>query len=333
MGVERKHQKLVFIGGGTGNYNALIGAVTHNQPECITALVGTWDSGGSSGRLRTQDGLLPMGDARQCLAALAEDPEQRRVILPMLNDRSIDDHSFGNLMFKVLRNIYHGDQDALDKARVVFRVKSDIVYVSPMLVTLNARYQSGLEIEGEDGIDMRWRRSDYDPEDSTALIYFNARAEPSPRALRAIEEADKIIFSPGSLYGSILPHLLVDGMPEAVISSKALVIFVQNLMTEKGQTDLFKPSDHLSPFVDYLGDKNRLNHMIVNDNSLDPRVLQFYKQEGQQPVLLDDEEEVRCRELAPNLKISKVPLASYLRREHLLRHDPDFLAQTILELS
>jgi uncharacterized cofD-like protein len=333
---HRARQRIAVLGGGTGQFNLLRGLVEHNEPELITAIPGTWDSGGSSGRLRTDLGVLPPGDARQCLIALMEDPRQRQVALRLFDDRlaemngPLQGHSLGNLIIARLDHIHQGQDRGLEAARQLFQVRANVLPISPTRVELIARYQSGKELEGEAALDQRWQNEDFDPDDRLVRIYFNTKADGNPRALEAIARADKIVFSSGSLYGSVIPHLLVDGVQEAIMGSRARVIFILNLMTERGQTDLFTASDHLRALLYYLGNRDRLDYLIAIVGELEPQIVELYAHEGQLPVQVDDEE---CLRLAPRLRIEKLSLARYLRREHLLRHDPDELARKVLELT
>ena len=325
-----------MLGGGTGQFNLLRGLVDYNDPEFITAIPGTWDSGGSSGRLRTDLGVLPPGDARQCLIALMDDPAQRQVALRLFDDRlaeqngPLQGHSLGNLIIARLDHIHQGQDRGLEAARVLFGISSRVAPASPTRVQLIAKYRSGLEIEGEGDIDQRWKREDFDPNDRPVRIYFNTRADANPQALAALRDAEVIVFSPGSLYGSILPHFLVNGVPEAIMESRAQLVFILNLMTERGQTDFYKASDHLEAFLFYLGDPTRLNSMVVNHSPLDPEVVDLYASEGHQPFHIDED---RCLTLAPALHIERVALAQYLRHEHLLRHESQALAIKVLDLA
>lgn len=323
------NKKIVVLGGGTGQFNLLRGLVKLNKPEYITAIAGSWDSGRSSGRLRTEMGILPPGDARQCLVALMEDPTQQEVAIAAFNDRSINNHALGNLIIAVLEKIYHGPDRGLEKFRKLFLIKSKVIPVSLTDLELNAILQSGLELKGEEKIDKNGASRGYNSKDKIARVYFTQKPEANPLAIKAIKDADIIVLSSGSLYGSILPHLLVDAVQKAISSSKGKLVFILNLMTEDGQTQLFSASDHLQALTFYLGDKNRLNYMIVNKKRIDPKVLRIYKKEKQEPVILDEE---RCKKLASNLAIIQEDLASYLPKEHLLRHDPIKLARVILDL-
>ena len=326
-------QKIVTIGGGTGHFSLLRGLVEQNQPELLTAVVGTWDSGGSSGRLRTEVGVLPPGDIRQCLLALMEDPKQRQVAQKLFDDRLEDingplkGHSFGNLIAARLEHIYKGPDRGVEAERLLFRIGGRVLPVSLTELNLMAKLEGGDEIEGETNIDLRGESKDYNPKHKILRIYFDSNADPNPEVITQIASADKIIFSAGDLYTSILPHLLVGGIKEAIIASKAKVVLILNLMTKRGETDSFKASDYLRAFLSYLENKDRINYMITNSNGLDPEVLGIYKKQGQDVVKVDEE---TCKKLSPKIKIVKSQLAVYHVRDHLFRHDPQSLAQVIL---
>ncbi len=328
-------QKIVTFGGGTGHFSLLRGLVELNQPDLISAVVGTWDSGGSSGRLRTELGILPPGDIRQCLLALMEDPKQRQVAQKLFDDRleeisgPLKGHSLGNLISARLDRIYKGADRGTEAERLLFRIRARVLPVSLSDLHLIAKLEGGAEIEGETNIDLRAESKTYDPKHKIMRIYFDTNADPNPEVIQAINEADKIVFSAGDLFTSVLPHLLVNGVKEAIIASKAKVILVLNLMTKMGETDSYKASDYLKAFLSYLENQNRISYIIANSNGLDPEVLEIYKKEGQEPVKVDEE---TCLSLSPDIKIRMAHLATYLIREHLLRHNPEALATNILEL-
>ncbi len=328
-------QKVVTFGGGTGHFSLLRGLVELNQPELISAVVGTWDSGGSSGRLRTELGILPPGDIRQCLLALMEDSGQRQVAQKLFDDRLEDGvkmlkgHSLGNLIAARLERIYKGPDRGVDAERLLFRVRANVYPVSLTDLNLMAKLEGGEEIEGETNIDLRGQKKNYNAKQKISRVYFDANAEPNPAVIKAISEADKIIFSAGDLFTSISPHLLVAGIKEAIASSKAEVILVLNLMTKRGETDSFKASDYLKVFTYYLGDPERINYLVTNLNGLDAEILKTYKKEGQEPVKVDKD---NIKKIAPKTKIVRENLAAYFVREHLFRHDSEKLATTILSL-
>jgi len=323
------NKKIVVLGGGTGQFNLLRGLVKLNSPEKITAIAGSWDSGRSSGRLRTEMGILPPGDARQCLIALMGDPAQQEVAIATFNDRSINDHALGNLIIAILEKVYHGPDRALEKFRKLFLIKSKVFAISLTDLELNALLQSGKTLQGEEAIDTHQIKRGYNPKDKIARIFFTKKGEANPLALKAIREADLIVLSSGSLYGSVLPHLLVDKVQKAIAQTRGKVIFVLNLMTEDGQTQGYSAPDHLQALFYYLEEKN-LDYMIVNKKKIDGAVLKIYKKEKQEPVRLDEE---KCKKIAPKLQVIYKELASYMPKEHLLRHDPLKLAKTILDLN
>ncbi len=331
-----KHtQKIVTLGGGTGHFSLLRGLVDYNEPDLITAITGTWDSGGSSGRLRVEMGVLPSGDTRQCLLALMEDDAQRQVAQKLFNERFKDvegplkGHALGNLIQSQLQLLYQGADRGLDAARALFRVRAQIVPISLSDLQLNAKTVEGNILEGETLIDTRGNDEKFNDKDQISRIYFDSTADVNPKALETIANADKIILSPGDLYTSILPHLLVNGVADAIISSKAKLIFVLNLMTKRGETDSYKASDFLKSLIFYLGNADRIDYVLANDNSITSEIEQLYAKEGQKIVKLDEDE---CQKLAPKAKIVKASLAKYSPKEHLLRHDPDKLAEALLSL-
>lgn len=326
-------QKIVTFGGKTGHFQLLNGLKLLNDPEYITAVVGSWDSGGSSGVLRTELGVLPPGDIRACILALMEDPKQQKVAQRLFDDRLQDvkgplkGHSFGNLIGVRLDSLFHGQDRGTDAERRLFRVRAKIYPASLTDLTLVGVTKKGKEVVGEGNIDMRYKESNFDPKDRIVRIYFPTRADKNPKVLKAIKEADKIIFSPGDLYTSVLPHLLIDGVADAIKKSKAKLYFVLNLTTKPGETDNFKASDFLEAFSFYLGSAKRLDAVIVNQGGVPKRILKTYKDAGQNLVKLD---EVRCKKIAPNAVLIKDKLAEYLKQEHLLRHDSYQLAHDIL---
>ena len=336
MSKTQYEQKVVTIGGGTGHFHLLNGLKKYNHPSLITAIVATWDTGGSSGRLRTELGVLPPGDIRRCLLALMEDENQQKVAQTLFDDRLdgfngfLKGHSLGNLLGVRLDNIFRGQDRGTDAQRALFRIRARILPVSLSDIQLIGVTRNGLNIEGETNLDYRCKRPDFDPEDKIVRIYFNTRADPNPEAIKSIKEADKIIFAPGDLFTSILPHLLVDGIKEAINESNAKLCIIINLMTKPGETDSFKASDFLEKVTYYLGNNKRIDYLIINGEKYDKDIVEIYKSEGQEMVLFD---EAKCVKVAPNAKIIKAKIAKYLRKDHLLRHDSNRLAKTILQLT
>jgi len=238
-------------------------------------------------------------------------------------------HSFGNLLTARLENIFKGQDRGIDAERELFGVKAKVMPVSISTLDLIAETSKKNKIVGETNIDRRIMDKNYDKDDKIVRIYFDTRADVNPSVLEEIAKAEKIVFSAGDLFTSILPHLLVDGVKEAIEKSKAKLIYIVNLLTKPGETDSYKASDFVKKFLFYLDAPGRLNYIIINDNHLNAEVLEIYKGEGQSLVKVDDE---AIRKLEPKAKIIRKPVSRYLKKEHLLRHDPLKLALTILKL-
>lgn len=334
MAKSKFNQRVVTFGGKTGHFQLLNGLKKFNDPSLITAVVGTWDSGGSSGILRTELGVLPPGDIRACLLALMEDDEQQKVAQRLFDDRlqevvgPLKGHSLGNLIGVRLDHIFHGQDRGTDAERALFRIRAKVLPASLTDLTLICHTEGGIEVKGETNIDNRSKRNDFDPKDRIARIYFGTHADSNPKVLDAIKKANKIVFAPGDLFTSVLPHLLIEGVAEAICRSRAKVYFVLNLTTKPGETDFFKASDFLKAFLFYLGNKKRLDYLVVNNAKLDREIVDLYKKEGQEVVEID---EAMCRKLAPNMKIVSARLGEYLKKDHLLRHNSERLAKLILE--
>lgn len=335
MFAQKKYsQKIVTFGGKTGHFQLLNGLKRLNDTSLITAVVGTWDSGGSSGILRSELGVLPPGDVRACILALMEDDEQQRVAQRLFDDRLLEvngplkGHSLGNLIGVRLDHIFRGFDRGIDAERALFRVKGQILPASLTDLNLVCVTKKGVEIEGEANIDKRKDRRDFNPKDRIVRVYFATHADSNPRVIKAIEKADKIVFAPGDLFTSILPHLLVEGVAEAIQKSRAKLYFILNLTTKSGETDFFKASDYVRALLFYLGGSSRrLNFVIANKGTFDREIVKVYEGEGKQAVVIDEAE---CRKLAPNVKIIREKLGEYLKKAHLLRHDPEKLALAIL---
>jgi uncharacterized cofD-like protein len=326
-------QKIVTFGGKTGHFQLLNGLKKLNDASLITAVVGTWDSGGSSGVLRSELGVLPPGDIRACLLALMEDDEQQRVAQRLFDDRleeavgPLKGHSLGNLIGVRLDHIFHGQDRGTDAERALFLVRGEVLPASLTDLNLVGVTSKGIEITGEANMDKRKDRVDFDPNDRIVRIYFRTHAESNPRVLKAISEADKIVFAPGDLFTSVLPHLLIDGVPEAIVKSKAKIYLTLNLIEKQGETDNFKASDYLRAFAFYLGNSKRLNFLIANTGKFDQETVKVYEGEGKKAVEIDDSE---CKKIAPKIKIIKENLGEYIKDAHLVRHNSEKLALAIL---
>jgi uncharacterized cofD-like protein len=316
-------KKVVVIGGGTGSHTTLTGLKKTNCD--LTAVVTMSDDGGSSGRLRDELGQLPPGDIRQCLVALAADEGVSAQLRKLFNYRftsgaGLNGHSFGNLFLSALTEITGDAASAIIEASRMLRIKGRVLPVTLTRSALKARLVDGTEIVGESSIGQRTEKLDV----AIDYVELKPKAYAYPPVLEALEAADAIVIGPGDIYTSILPNFLVEDVAQAVRSSKAIKIFVCNLMTKSGESDGFKASDFLRLVWEYLGMAQPLDTFLVNNAALPDKLRERYLSFGQSPVQLDRE---NC-----------LPMASHIIEKPLLsagvyiRHDPHALADAIMDV-
>ena len=316
----KQRLRVVVIGGGTGIHSALLGL--KKLPVELTAVVTMMDSGGSSGRLRDELGQLPPGDVRQCLVALAADDESILALRRLFGYRfpagtNLEGRSFGNLFLSSLTEVTGGIDRAIEEAGRILAVRGRILPVTLESAQLCARLVDGTIIVGEANIDVR--REEVPPQ--IDYIYLDPRVHVHAPVIEVLEHADLIVLGPGDLYTSVLPNLLVEGVPEANTRSRGKKIYVCNLMTKHGESDGFRASDFIKEVLAYLGSSDALDCAIVHEGTLPRDVVMRYEAERAAPVKADLEE---CARLVPSLVHE--PLASAHR---LVRHDPDRLAGAI----
>jgi uncharacterized cofD-like protein len=271
--------KIVAIGGGTGLSMLLRGIkrITNN----ITAVVTVGDDGGSSGRLREEMGVLPPGDIRNCIAALADDED---LITKLFQYRfnsgeGLKGHSFGNLFLTALCSITGDMYRAVKESSNVLSIRGRVLPSTLDNMRLAAEFEDGRIIHGESAIPEahgKIKRLFTEPSD----------CKPLEDVLTAIKHADLIILGPGSLYTSVIPNLLVKEIANAVIKSNAKRIYVCNVMTQPGETDEYKVSDHLEALYKHAGSDKLVDAVLVN-KSLPKNMSDNYEKCGQLPVILD----------------------------------------------
>ncbi len=255
---QARGPKIVAIGGGTGLPVLLRGLKEHTSN--LTAIVTVGDDGGSSGRLRRELGVLPPGDVRNCIAALAEaEPLMTRLFQYRFNEGSgLEGHSFGNLFIVAMSGITGNFEEAVRETSRVLAVRGLILPSSLSHVTLHARTEDQEMISGESSITSHGKRIQ-----EVFLQPNNIQA--NPEAIRAILEADLVVCGPGSLLTSVLPNLLVDGIRQAMAISQASKIYVCNVATQHGETDGFAVSDHFETLVRHIG-PGLFDYVLANDN-------------------------------------------------------------------
>jgi uncharacterized cofD-like protein len=310
--------RLVALGGGTGLSTLLRGLKQWSAN--LAAIVTVSDDGGSSGRLRRDLGILPPGDIRNCLVALADaEPLMTELFQYRFRDKGgqgLEGHSFGNLLIAALAGVTGDFKLAVEETSKVLAIRGRVLPCTLADVRLKAEMDDGSVLQGETTI------AD-SPKSIARLRLEPGDAPPLDEALRAIKQAQAIIVGPGSLYTSVLPNLLVPGVVEAIRRARAPVIYVCNVMTQPGETDGYTASRHLETLVEHLG-CNPFSVCLMNSRMPEPAVLEAYRREGAEPV---PPEEARIRELG-----SRPVVADLLWRADLARHDPHKLAAAIMRI-
>jgi uncharacterized cofD-like protein len=273
--------KIVVIGGGTGLSVLLKGLKKITSK--LTAIVTVSDDGGSSGRLRAELGVLPPGDIRSCLVALAETETLMDKIFQHRFGQgdSIKGHNLGNLLLVAMTEITGDFVSAIKEVSKVLKVRGQVVPVTLEPIRLAAVMADGTIVEGETSI------REY-PCSIEKLKLIPEDCHSMPAALEAIADADAVIMGPGSLYSSIIPNLLVNGVAGSISQSKAKKIFICNIMTELGETDGFTAADHLRCLLDYV-DRDIIEYVIVNTGHIDTDRLNRYQKEQAVPVKPESE--------------------------------------------
>lgn len=277
-----KGPKIVVIGGGTGLSTMLRGL--KNYTSNITAIVTVGDDGGGSGVLREDLGILPPGDIRNCILALARtEPLMEELLQYRFKDGRLKNQNFGNLFLAAMDGISDNFEDAVQKMSSVLAVKGKVLPVTLEDMVLEAELENGNKVRGESIIgeevieqDSRIKKLKIFPEDAKAL----------DDAISAIEDADAIVLGPGSLYTSILPNLLVKDITRSIKKSKALKLYICNIMTQPGETQKFSVSDHIKVIFDHCG-RDIIDCVIANEESIHPDLRDKYYAEGSDIVNLD----------------------------------------------
>lgn len=324
-----KIPRVVTIGGGTGSYVVLMGLKKY--PLKLTAVVTMSDSGGSSGKLRDELGVLPPGDVRQCLVALAE---SSKLLREMFNYRfeegGLRGHSFGNIFLSTFAKQTGSMKKAISEVGKILRIKGNVVPSTFTKSDLCVELEDGTKIIGETHIDVVEKK-----EKRAKIIkaYLSPKATMNEDAGLAIEKADFILIGPGDLYTSIIPSLLVKGFSKAIKNSKAKKIFVMNLMTKYGQTTRYSAKDHLKDLEKYLG-KNVIEYVLINSKMPREKTLYWYKEFEEFPVKDDLDFSKNIKIIRKNLiKDILIPKDSSdeLRRS-MIRHDSENLAAEIVSI-
>ena len=312
--------RVAVIGGGHGLSNMLRGLKRYT--ENISAIVTVADDGGGSGMLRQDLGMPPPGDIRNCLEALANtEPLMSELMHYRFTEGSLAGQSFGNLFLAALNGISTSFDAAVSRMSQVLAITGRVLPVTTADVQLEAEFENGASVIGESKIfyckkkeDCRITKVRLIPEHPKAL----------PAALEAIREADMIVLGPGSLYTSIIPNLLVDGIVEAILQSDALKVYVANVMTQEGETEGYTASDHIAAIFQHSA-PGLFDLCLTNSSPVPPDVAARYAQEGAEPLRYDAG---RCAALGVEL-VSR-PIATV--ENGYVRHQSENLARELIQL-
>jgi len=307
--------KIVAIGGGTGLSTLLRGL--KRRTTNLTAVVTVSDDGGSSGRLQKELGVLPPGDVRNCLVALADD---EALVTDLFRYRfeegeGLTGHSFGNLFLAAMSGITGNFDAAIKESSRVLNIVGRVLPSTLSVVRLCAELDDGTIVEGESNIPLarrKIRRVFFEPEN----------AEPLDEVIEAIRDADAIVLGPGSLFTSILPNFLIDRITSEVAHSNAVKVYVCNVMTQPGETDHMSAADHVEALFRNAGARV-CDFVIVNDEP-PHKLLGTYAEERQEPVLPD---------VARIEELGLVAVRDQMISEDVtVRHDPGKLADTVIDV-
>ncbi len=311
---------IVALGGGTGLSTLLKGLKLFSDVE-ITAVVTVTDEGGSSGIIREELGVLPPGDIRNNIVALAEDESLMAKVMSyrFQEGQTFKNHSLGNLIIAALTKITGGFANAIEKLSATLAIKGTVLPVTEDAVRLVAKLEDGRQVIGETNIvDAHTRIMD---------LTLDRKAKAYPKVLDALSKCDVVVLGPGSLYTSIIPNILLSEVREAI--SKKPTILIANLMTQPGETDGFSLEDHVVIVEKYL--KKPLDKIVVNVGSIPTDVLRRYEEEGSMPV------QTRDKDKKLDGKLVKSPLITVeldpKDGKEKLRHDSLKLAAVVRNIA
>ncbi len=321
-------KKVVVIGGGTGVFTVLTGLREYPDLK-LSAIVSMADDGGSTGLLREEFGTLPPGDIRRALIALSG--SNKEILSQLFNYRfeknsSLHGHTVGNILLTALEKITGSFPEAIAEAVKILNVKGKVIPVTLSQAKLVAELEDGTKIYGESNIDI----PKHDGKKKIKRAFLSSKAVANPDAIKEIKQADAVILGPGDLYTSIIPNLLIEGIPEALKETKALrlaqgkqskIIYNVNIMTKFGETNGFKASDFIKIIEEYLGE-GVIDYIVVNTEKPKGSIVKRYEKENVEFVVDDIKDTEK----------PKVVRGDFLRHGMFLRHDPEKLAKALASI-
>jgi len=307
-------KRVVVLGGGSGQSVLLSGL--KRFPLDITAVVSVCDDGKSTGKLRKEFNVPAMGDIRRVLIALSETED---IIGKLVNyrfktDGDFDGHTVGNIILTALIDIFGSMSSAIEHISKILNLKGRVLPLTDDNVTLMGEMEDGSVIEGEHNItecDKKIKR-----------VFYKSKARANKDVVKRIKEADAIILSMGSVYTSIIPNLLCKEVIKAIDESNAKVIYVCNIMSQPGETDGFRASDHINLLNSYLGDK-KIDTVITNSEKINKRIQRKYETLEQKDLIEVDDK---------NIKITNIKKPLVTIEDGSIRHDSVKLGLEIMNI-
>ncbi|MEG0249281.1 MAG: YvcK family protein [Peptostreptococcus sp.] len=315
---------VVVIGGGTGQSVFLRGLkhVTKN----ITAIVTVADDGGGSGALREDLGMLPPGDIRNCLLALANiEPTMNEVMQYRFPEGALKGQSFGNLFIAAMTGLYDNFETAVYKMSQIFAITGRVLPVTMDDINLVAELENGKVIKGESNIPTEAKKMDTKIK---KMSLDKTDVKPLDEVISSIKNADTIVIGPGSLYTSILPNILMDDVVDALSTTKAPKIYVCNIMTQPGETDGKDVLDHVKVLIEHAG-INFIDYVVANNERLPAGVFERYANDGAELVLLDDDQKDELNRMG----ITYVEQKLIEIKNGYIRHDAELVSNSVMKIA
>lgn len=310
-------KKITVIGGGTGSFTILQGLKKYDIK--LSCIISTADDGGSTGILRSEFGILPVGDVRRCLLALSDNTDTLNKLFTYRFGEQLSGHSFGNLFLTALKEITGSMETAIKEAEKILKTRGKVYPVTFDDAKLFAELETGEIIKGETNIDVPKHNGDI----AIKRVFLEKKAFAYHKAIEAIHNADIIVIGPGDLYTSIIPNILVEGVSDAIINSSAKKVFICNLMTKYGETNDYSVQDFYNKITEYLG-KACINHVIYNTAEFPKELLLKYAEKKQFPIKFDKNKKV-------NGNVEFIG-DNFLNVTDIARHNSEKLARKIMGL-
>lgn len=318
-------KKVTVLGGGTGTFVVLSGLKQY--PIDLAVIVTMMDSGGSTGKLRDQLGVLPPGDIRQCLVALSEAPQLwRELFLYRFENGDLKGHNFGNIFISALEKVTHNYNEVIDTASFVLKTKGKVLPVTFEKTSLNVEYENGSTIFGQGNIEKNKQERS-----KIKRVFLDPIVKVNGEAINRIRESDYLIIGPGDLYTSIIPILIAGNIKREIKECKAKIVYVMNLMTKAGQTTHYTAADHLRDISMYLG--REPDAIAINKSHIPDTIVEWYHSHDEEEVVNDiTKQDFKGKVIVEDL----IKARKYTQQESdqlvrsILRHDPIKLASCIM---